>query len=281
MEEARQSCILKNLPCLLLQEPHLENRGQKVHVRCWVVWHLLEPFAPMLLPEPQLNQGSESTCRRLDSLVSSRPFRACSCRNRTWNRGQRVHARCRTVLHLLKPSVLAPAETAPETGVREYRVHAGCWTILHLLKTSVSDPTGTAPGTEVREYKQEGWTILHLLKPSVPYPGGTTPGTGVREYKQDAGQSCIFKTVRACSCRNRFWNRGQRVHSEVCTVLHLQEPSVPAPARTVPGTGVKEHTQDAGHSCIFQNLPCLLLQEPHLEQGSESTCRRLDNLASS
>jgi hypothetical protein len=27
----------------------------------------------------------------LDSLASSKTFRASSCRNRTWNRGQRVH----------------------------------------------------------------------------------------------------------------------------------------------------------------------------------------------
>ncbi len=45
----------------------------------------------------------------------------------------------------------------------------------------------------------------------------------------------------------------------------------------IAGGGVEE----AGQSCIFQNLSCLLLQEPHLEQGSENTCRMLDNLASS
>jgi hypothetical protein len=88
------------------------------------------------------------------------------------------------------------------------------------------------------------------------------------------------RTFLACSCRNRTWNRGQRVRARCWTVLHLLEPFVVALARTAPGKGVKEYMQDAGQYCIFQNLPCLLLQEPHLEQGSENTCRRLDNLAS-
>ncbi len=89
------------------------------------------------------------------------------------------------------------------------------------------------------------------------------------------------KTVRACTCRNRTWNMGHRVHARCRTVLDPLKPSVPAPAGTAPGTGAREYKQDSRQSCIFQNqnLSCLLLQEPHLEQGSESTCRRLDNLA--
>jgi hypothetical protein len=61
--------------------------------------------------------------------------------------------------------------------------------------------------------------------------------------------------------------------------LHLLESFVPVPAGTALGTGVREYLDEAGHS-IFQNLPCLLLQELRIEQGSESTCTAEDSLAS-
>ncbi len=189
MQETGQSCIFWNCQCLLLQELHLE-------------------------------QGSESTCRRHDNLASSRTFRACSCRNRIWNRSQRVHAGGWTILHLLIPSVPYPAEPHLEQGSestckmldnlgssrtfrawscrncalnRDQRVHTRCW-----LDSLASSRTFRSCCCKIRtssrgQRVQAGcWTVLHPPEPSVPAPAGTAPGTGVREYVQDSGQSCIF-----------------------------------------------------------------------------------------
>jgi hypothetical protein len=183
------------------------------------------------LQEPHLEQGSESTCRRLDSLASSRTFRACSCRNRTWNRGQRVHARCWTVLHLLKVSVPAPAGTAPGTGGQKVRT---CKMLDSLASSRTFRACSCRNRTRNRGQRVDagGWTLDSLAS---------------------------SRTFRACSCKNRTRNRGQRVHAGGWTILHLLKPYVPAPAGTAPGTGIRVYMQDAGQSCIFQNLPCLLL----------------------
>ncbi len=155
----------------------------------------------------------------MDSLASSRTFRACSCGNRTWNRGHRVHARCRTVLDPLKPSVPAPAGTAPGTGVREYMQDAGQSCIFQNLPCLLLQEPHLEQGSE------STCKMMDSLSSS--------------------------RTFCTCSCRNRTWNRGQRVHARCWIVLHLPEPSVPAPAGTAPGTGVREYMQDDGQSFIF------------------------------
>ncbi len=175
MQDAGQSCIFQNLPCLFLQEPHLEQ-GSETTFRGVDSLASPEPFEPappgtapgtgvreyvqdsrqscIFQNLPCLKQGSGSTCQMLDSFASYRTFRACSCRNCAWNRGQRVQA--------------------------------GCWTVLHLPEPSVPAPVGSAP-EQRSESTEECWT-------------GFEPGRDVKKYKQEARQLYIPHPLRVCSC---------------------------------------------------------------------------------
>jgi hypothetical protein len=158
--------------------------------------HLLEPSVPApagTAPETGVREYKQDA----GQSSSSRTFCASSCRNRTWNRGHRVHARCWTVLHLLEPFVPALAGTAPETGVREYRAHAGCWTILHLLKTFMPDPAGNKSGTGIREYMKKAEQDLHLKDRS--------KSTNRRL------NSCTYRCLYVSAPGGKYLRRGQKV----------------------------------------------------------------------